>query len=130
MFGMVTSSSKISLVCACLCVCVFMFAFVFVLQGRVEVEAGNENMKFETGPFSYYGVMALSTPTMGETHIYQHMYHLHLYHLLTRIQSLSCVLPIPGKLASSDKTEVSVIVTGLECYKLFLPLFFVPTWRP
>ncbi|CAB1322361.1 unnamed protein product [Coregonus sp. 'balchen'] len=23
--------------------------------GRVEVEAGNENMKFETGPFSYYG---------------------------------------------------------------------------
>uniref|UniRef100_A0A669BY65 Metal transporter n=1 Tax=Oreochromis niloticus TaxID=8128 RepID=A0A669BY65_ORENI len=63
--------------------------FVLILQGRVEVEAGNENMKFETGPFSYYGVMALSTPTMGETHIYQHMYHLHLYHLLTRIQSLT-----------------------------------------
>uniref|UniRef100_A0A669BKY1 Metal transporter n=1 Tax=Oreochromis niloticus TaxID=8128 RepID=A0A669BKY1_ORENI len=38
--------------------------FVLILQGRVEVEAGNENMKFETGPFSYYGVMALSTPTM------------------------------------------------------------------
>lgn len=73
MFGMVTSSSKISLVCVCLCVCVFTFAFIFVLQGRVEVEAGNENMKFETGPFSYYGVMALSTPTMGETHVYQHM---------------------------------------------------------
>uniref|UniRef100_A0A087YLR1 Metal transporter n=1 Tax=Poecilia formosa TaxID=48698 RepID=A0A087YLR1_POEFO len=36
---------------------------VCVDQGRVEVEAGNENMKFETGPFSYYGVMALSTPT-------------------------------------------------------------------
>ncbi|XP_075885722.1 metal transporter CNNM4 isoform X2 [Nelusetta ayraudi] len=34
--------------------------FVLILQGRVEVEAGNENMKFETGPFSYYGVMALS----------------------------------------------------------------------
>ncbi|TSV94918.1 Metal transporter CNNM4 [Bagarius yarrelli] len=28
--------------------------FVLILQGRVEVEAGNENMKFETGPFSYY----------------------------------------------------------------------------
>nr|XP_020441427.1 metal transporter CNNM4-like isoform X2 [Monopterus albus] len=38
--------------------------FVLILQGRVEVEAGNENMKFETGPFSYYGVMALSTPTL------------------------------------------------------------------
>uniref|UniRef100_A0A3Q3F378 Metal transporter n=1 Tax=Labrus bergylta TaxID=56723 RepID=A0A3Q3F378_9LABR len=38
--------------------------FVLILQGRVEVEAGNENMKFETGPFSYYGVMALSSPTM------------------------------------------------------------------
>ncbi|XP_023682243.2 metal transporter CNNM4 isoform X1 [Paramormyrops kingsleyae] len=34
--------------------------FVLILQGRVEVEAGNENMKFETGPFSFYGVMALS----------------------------------------------------------------------
>ncbi|XP_072228363.1 metal transporter CNNM4 [Leuresthes tenuis] len=38
--------------------------FVLILQGRVEVEAGNENMKFETGPFSYYGVMALSTPSL------------------------------------------------------------------
>ncbi|CAL8248483.1 unnamed protein product [Merluccius merluccius] len=38
--------------------------FVLILQGRVEVEAGNENMKFETGPFSFYGVMALSAPTL------------------------------------------------------------------
>ncbi|XP_051539915.1 metal transporter CNNM4-like isoform X1 [Myxocyprinus asiaticus] len=38
--------------------------FVLILQGRVEVEAGNENMKFETGPFSYYGVMALTAPTV------------------------------------------------------------------
>uniref|UniRef100_A0A671K419 Metal transporter n=1 Tax=Sinocyclocheilus anshuiensis TaxID=1608454 RepID=A0A671K419_9TELE len=37
--------------------------FVLILQGRVEVEAGNENMKFETGPFSYYGVMALTSHT-------------------------------------------------------------------
>lgn len=36
-------------------------------QGRVEVEAGNENMKFETGPFSYYGVMAISASTLGES---------------------------------------------------------------
>ncbi|CAJ1069436.1 metal transporter CNNM4 [Xyrichtys novacula] len=38
--------------------------FVLILQGRVEVEAGNENMKFETGPFSFYGVMALSPSTL------------------------------------------------------------------
>ncbi|XP_052453014.1 metal transporter CNNM4 isoform X2 [Carassius gibelio] len=37
--------------------------FILILQGRVEVEAGNENMKFETGPFSFYGVKALSAST-------------------------------------------------------------------
>ncbi|XP_036384437.1 metal transporter CNNM4-like isoform X1 [Megalops cyprinoides] len=38
--------------------------FILILQGRVEVEAGNENMKFETGPFSFYGVMALNSPAL------------------------------------------------------------------
>ncbi|KAM4634980.1 metal transporter CNNM4 [Polymixia lowei] len=38
--------------------------FILILQGRVEVEAGHENMKFETGPFSFYGVMALNTPSL------------------------------------------------------------------
>lgn len=33
----------------------------------MEVEAGNENMKFETGPFSYYGVMALTAPSLGKS---------------------------------------------------------------
>ncbi|XP_030291081.1 metal transporter CNNM4-like isoform X1 [Sparus aurata] len=41
--------------------------FILILQGRVEVEAGNENMKFETGPFSYYGVMALSSASLAVT---------------------------------------------------------------
>uniref|UniRef100_A0A8C5MSL0 Metal transporter n=1 Tax=Leptobrachium leishanense TaxID=445787 RepID=A0A8C5MSL0_9ANUR len=36
--------------------------FILILQGKVEVEAGKENMKFESGAFSYYGVMAISTP--------------------------------------------------------------------
>lgn len=44
-----------------------LFFTTFIKQGRVEVEAGNENMKFETGPFSYYGVMALSPPAAGES---------------------------------------------------------------
>ncbi|XP_032434826.1 metal transporter CNNM4 isoform X6 [Xiphophorus hellerii] len=39
--------------------------FILILQGRVEVEAGNENMKFEAGAFSYYGVMALSASTLA-----------------------------------------------------------------
>ncbi|XP_027890113.1 metal transporter CNNM4 isoform X3 [Xiphophorus couchianus] len=38
--------------------------FILILQGRVEVEAGNENMKFEAGAFSYYGVMALNASTL------------------------------------------------------------------
>uniref|UniRef100_A0A8D0AZ38 Metal transporter n=1 Tax=Salvator merianae TaxID=96440 RepID=A0A8D0AZ38_SALMN len=39
--------------------------FILILQGKVEVVACKENMKFENGPFSYYGVMALgsSAPT-------------------------------------------------------------------
>nr|XP_014349746.1 PREDICTED: metal transporter CNNM2 [Latimeria chalumnae] len=35
--------------------------FVLVLQGKVEVEAGKEGMKFEAGAFSYYGVLALTS---------------------------------------------------------------------
>ncbi|KAK2919328.1 hypothetical protein Q8A73_003699 [Channa argus] len=34
--------------------------FILVLQGKVEVEAGKEGMKFEAGPFSFYGMMALT----------------------------------------------------------------------
>ncbi|XP_025068613.1 metal transporter CNNM4, partial [Alligator sinensis] len=40
--------------------------FTLILQGKVEVEAGKENMKFETGAFSFYGVMALSPPPNTE----------------------------------------------------------------
>lgn len=36
-------------------------------QGKVEVEAGKENMKFETGAFSYYATMALSSSPPGES---------------------------------------------------------------
>lgn len=34
----------------------------FGLQGKVEVEAGKEGMKFEAGAFSYYGVLSLTSP--------------------------------------------------------------------
>lgn len=39
---------------------------LFFLQGKVEVEAGKEGMKFEASAFSYYGVMAL-TASPGES---------------------------------------------------------------
>ncbi|KAI5616240.1 metal transporter CNNM2, partial [Silurus asotus] len=35
--------------------------FILILQGKVEVEAGKEGMKFKAGPFSYYGMMALTS---------------------------------------------------------------------
>uniref|UniRef100_A0A671P4K4 Metal transporter n=2 Tax=Sinocyclocheilus anshuiensis TaxID=1608454 RepID=A0A671P4K4_9TELE len=35
--------------------------FILILQGKVEVEAGKEGMKFEAGAFSYYGVLALTS---------------------------------------------------------------------
>ncbi|XP_043090911.1 metal transporter CNNM2 isoform X1 [Puntigrus tetrazona] len=34
--------------------------FMLILQGKVEVEAGKEGMKFEAGAFSSYGMMALT----------------------------------------------------------------------
>ncbi|KAI4889454.1 hypothetical protein NFI96_000408 [Prochilodus magdalenae] len=34
--------------------------FVLILQGKVEVEAGKDGMKFEAGAFSSYGIMALT----------------------------------------------------------------------
>uniref|UniRef100_A0A3P9K3P7 Metal transporter n=1 Tax=Oryzias latipes TaxID=8090 RepID=A0A3P9K3P7_ORYLA len=34
--------------------------FILILQGKVEVEAGKEGMKFEAGPFSFYGMMSLT----------------------------------------------------------------------
>ncbi|XP_016405720.1 metal transporter CNNM2-like [Sinocyclocheilus rhinocerous] len=39
--------------------------FILILQGKVEVEAGKEGMKFEAGAFSSYGMMAL-TATPGK----------------------------------------------------------------
>nr|XP_021336281.1 metal transporter CNNM1 isoform X3 [Danio rerio] len=35
--------------------------FVLILQGRVEVEIGKEGLKFENGPFTYYGLPAVMT---------------------------------------------------------------------
>lgn len=34
--------------------------FVLILEGRVEVTVGLENLMFECGPFTYFGVQALA----------------------------------------------------------------------
>ncbi|XP_074066137.1 metal transporter CNNM4 isoform X2 [Macrotis lagotis] len=44
--------------------------FILILQGKVEVEAGKENMKFETGAFSYYGIMALTSFSVDHSSSY------------------------------------------------------------
>ncbi|XP_052007390.1 metal transporter CNNM1-like [Xyrauchen texanus] len=35
--------------------------FILILQGRVEVEISKEGLKFENGPFTYYGLPAIMT---------------------------------------------------------------------
>lgn len=39
--------------------------FIMILQGRVEVEFGKENLTFEGGPFTYFGVNALQGLDFG-----------------------------------------------------------------
>lgn len=38
--------------------------FVLILEGRVEVTVGRENLLFESGPFTYFGIQAL-IPNIG-----------------------------------------------------------------
>ncbi|XP_028828631.1 metal transporter CNNM4-like isoform X2 [Denticeps clupeoides] len=74
--------------------------FVLILQGRVEVEAGNESMKFETGPFSYYGVMALSSPALE----FRSPSHLSG---LNRSASLSCTERVDSMSISGSNTQLN-----------------------
>uniref|UniRef100_A0A8C1J4T8 Metal transporter n=1 Tax=Cyprinus carpio TaxID=7962 RepID=A0A8C1J4T8_CYPCA len=74
--------------------------FVLILQGRVEVEAGNENMKFETGPFSYYGVMALTAPCLefrSPSHVSG----------LNRSASLSCTERVDSVSISGSNSQLN-----------------------
>ncbi|KAJ8400069.1 hypothetical protein AAFF_G00401080 [Aldrovandia affinis] len=90
--------------------------FVLILQGRVEVEAGHENMKFETGPFSYYGVMALSSPSLGRILDTQRFSLFSRFpelrspsHLsgLNRSASLSCTEPSESLSISGSNTQLN-----------------------
>ncbi|XP_018411325.1 PREDICTED: metal transporter CNNM4 [Nanorana parkeri] len=70
--------------------------FILILQGKVEVEAGKENMKFESGAFSYYGVMALSAPSANELRSPSHMGSLNRSRSLSHERSDSLSSTISG----------------------------------
>ncbi|KAG2469139.1 metal transporter CNNM4-like isoform X2 [Polypterus senegalus] len=78
--------------------------FILILQGKVEVEAGKENMKFETGPFSYYGTMALSSPTV-EIRSPSHMSG------LNRSASLSCTERSESMSISGSNNQLNNVVS-------------------
>lgn len=40
--------------------------FIMILEGRVSVTVGKENLVFESGPFSHFGLSALKAPSPGE----------------------------------------------------------------
>ncbi|XP_061528295.1 LOW QUALITY PROTEIN: metal transporter CNNM4-like [Phycodurus eques] len=93
--------------------------FILILQGRVEVEAGNENMKFETGPFSYYGIMALSTPMMefrSPSHISG----------LNRTSSLSGTDRAESLSVSGSNSQLNTQLSSqLNCTTIYTPDFYV-----
>uniref|UniRef100_A0A670ZVU2 Metal transporter n=1 Tax=Pseudonaja textilis TaxID=8673 RepID=A0A670ZVU2_PSETE len=41
--------------------------FVLILQGKVEVEVGKEELRFENGAFTYYGVPAIMTVILNQS---------------------------------------------------------------
>lgn len=46
--------------------------FVLILEGHVEVEIGKENLTFESGPFTYFGLPTLSLTSPGKACIFSH----------------------------------------------------------
>lgn len=39
--------------------------FILILEGKVKVIVGNENLTYESGPFTYFGVSALKPPALA-----------------------------------------------------------------
>lgn len=63
-------------------VCERALIFLLLSQGRVEVEIGKEGLKFENGPFTYYGMPAIIVvlPTGMLLNIIMQclLYHMHV----------------------------------------------------
>ncbi|KAH0631183.1 hypothetical protein JD844_005380 [Phrynosoma platyrhinos] len=84
--------------------------FILILQGKVEVEACKENMKFENGPFSYYGIMALDSSLLGDAGLVGHLgtisriNHDHMLTTFSSSGSTSQILPSTSQQYISDFT--------------------------
>ncbi|XP_014665971.1 PREDICTED: metal transporter CNNM4-like [Priapulus caudatus] len=52
--------------------------FILILEGRVQVSVGKENLVFESGPFSYYGVQALHDIAHPKSVVFTPDYSVHL----------------------------------------------------
>ncbi|KAM7045480.1 cilia- and flagella-associated protein 47 [Molossus nigricans] len=75
--------------------------FVLMLQGKVEVDAGKEGMKFEANAFSYYGVMAL-TASPGENRLLPRLCGLNHSDSLSRSDQIDAIRPTLG--SSNDSS--------------------------
>ncbi|XP_030635921.1 metal transporter CNNM2 isoform X4 [Chanos chanos] len=69
--------------------------FILILQGKVEVEAGKEGMKFEAGAFSSYGIMAL-TASPGENKSPPRPFALNHSDSLNRSDRIDTITPTLG----------------------------------
>ncbi|XP_004631551.1 metal transporter CNNM2 [Octodon degus] len=89
--------------------------FVLILQGKVEVEAGKEGMKFEASAFSYYGVMAL-TASPGENKSPPRPCGLNHSDSLSRSDRLDAVTPTLG--SSNNQLNSSFLQVYIPDYSV------------
>ncbi|XP_062958749.1 metal transporter CNNM2 isoform X2 [Cynocephalus volans] len=89
--------------------------FVLILQGKVEVEAGKEGMKFEASAFSYYGVMAL-TASPGENKSPPRPCGLNHSDSLSRSDRIDAVTPTLG--SSNNQLSSSFLQVYIPDYSV------------
>ncbi|XP_034519093.1 metal transporter CNNM2 isoform X2 [Ailuropoda melanoleuca] len=89
--------------------------FVLILQGKVEVEAGKEGMRFEASAFSYYGVMAL-TASPGENKSPPRPCGLNHSDSLSRSDRIDAVTPTLG--SSSNQLNSSFLQVYIPDYSV------------
>ncbi|XP_004428080.1 PREDICTED: metal transporter CNNM2 isoform X2 [Ceratotherium simum simum] len=89
--------------------------FVLILQGKVEVEAGKEGMKFEASAFSYYGVMAL-TSSPGENKSPPRPCGLNHSDSLSRSDRIDAVTPTLG--SSNNQLNSSFLQVYIPDYSV------------
>ncbi|XP_053439012.1 metal transporter CNNM2 isoform X2 [Nycticebus coucang] len=89
--------------------------FVLILQGKVEVEAGKEGMKFEASAFSYYGAVAL-TASPGENKSPPRPCGLNHSDSLSRSDRIDAVTPTLG--SSNNQLNSSFLQVYIPDYSV------------